>query len=426
MKARHSLLETPLSTLPTNLTEFSIDDRAQAWVSHGKFVLPPQKSGPLDKLTFAVKDIYDVQGHKTGFGNPTWLATHPAAQQNCPIVQSLLDAGATLCGKVISDEMTFSLNGDNIHYGTPLNSAAPDRVPGGSSNGSAAAVAAKSVDFALGSDTGGSTRVPASYCGIWGLRTTHGSLPTQGVSPMQPTFDTPTWLAHEPETFQKVGRVLLPDNPHKFTRLVHLQTLWDLADKDFVAHLRMVEAKLCEILKVKAEPETLFPANESLEQWRQAYATVGGREIWALHGEWITQHKPTFGAAIAQRIELASTVTQAQADLALKEVHRIRARIRQLIDQRTIAVLPSAASVAPLLIADAKSVNDVRMRTMHLTCVAGIGGLPQVSIPFKNADGVPVGVSLLGPVGSDRALIDLAVEIAAQLPRVKNTGGALL
>lgn len=417
MSARHRLLETPLSTLPTNPHAFPINDAARAWVSHGRFVIPPIESGLLDGLTFAVKDIYDVAGHKTGFGNPTWLATHQPAQQTCPIVQSLLQAGATLCGKLISDEMTFSLNGDNIHDGTPVNSAAPDRVPGGSSNGSAAAVAAKSVDFALGSDTGGSTRVPASYCGIWGLRTTHGSLPNQGVLPMQPMFDTLTWLAHDPETFMKVGAVLMPDNPHRFTRLVHFQSLWDLADEDFKVHLKTVQETLSKVLGLKAEPETLLPAQDSLEQWRQAYATVGGHELWALHGEWIKQNKPTFGPAIAQRIEQASTVTLEQADRALGEVHRIRARIRQLIDKNTITVLPSAASVAPLLSADAKSVNNVRMRTMHLTCVAGIGGLPQVSIPFKNADGVPIGISLLGPVGSDRTLIELAVHLVTQLPK---------
>jgi amidase len=417
MKACHCPLEARVSTLPTNTPDFPINDSARAWVRHGKFVIPPIKSGPLDGLTFAVKDIYDVAGYKTGFGNPTWLATHPPAQQTCPIVQTLLQAGATLCGKVISDEMTFSLNGDNIHDGTPLNSLAPDRVPGGSSNGSAAAVAAKSVDFALGSDTGGSTRVPASYCGIWGLRTTHGSLPNQGVLPMQPMFDTLTWLAHDPETFKKVGAVLMPDNPHRFTRLVHLQSLWDLADEDFKEHLNAVQETLSKILDLQAEPETLLPAQESLEQWRQAYATVGGHELWALHGEWIKQNKPTFGPAIAQRIEQTSTVTLAQAEVALVEVHRIRARVRHLIDKNTIAVIPSAASAAPLLSADAKSVNDVRMRTMHLTCVAGIGGLPQVSIPFKNVDGVPIGVSLLGPVGSDRTLIDLAVHLVTQLPQ---------
>lgn len=416
------IITPALSTQESTLVKppvpaFPIVDTAGAWVHHGQFVVAPRQSGPLDGLTFAIKDIYDVQGHRTGFGNPTWLATHPPAVATAPIVQRLLDAGATLLGKVISDEMTYSLNGDNIHDGTPLNANAPERVPGGSSSGSASAVSARLVDFALGSDTGGSTRVPASYCGVWGLRTTHGCLPCDGVRPIHPTFDTLTWLAHDPATFKRVSEVLLPLTAHSFERHLHLQSLWDLADPDFKAPLAAVQQALARRLQATPCPAAVVNAPDTLEDWRQAYATVGARELWSLYGPWIEQHRPAFAPAIAQRIATAATVTADAATIAASRVRTHREALRRLFDARTVAVIPSAASLAPHLAADPATVNDIRMRTMQLTCVAGIGGLPQVSIPLANADGIPVGVSLIGPMGSDRALINLAVQVASDLPR---------
>ena len=172
-----------------NTAAFDIDDDIGAWVPHGRFVLPGATQGPLAGLRFVAKDVFDVAGHPTGAGNPTWLATHAPATRHAPAVQALIDAGATLAGKVLTDELAYSLHGDNHHYGTPVNRAAPGRVPGGSSSGTAAAVAARKVDFGLGTDTGGSTRVPASYCGLWGLRTTHGALSADGLVPLHPGFD---------------------------------------------------------------------------------------------------------------------------------------------------------------------------------------------------------------------------------------------
>ena len=172
---------------------FPEHDPIGACVPHGKFTLAPTGSGLLDGLSFAVKDIFDIAGHPTSAGNPTWLATHAIPTQTSPLIEQLRAAGAQMTGKVLTDELAYSLNGDNIHYGTPLNSNAPTRVPGGSSSGSVAAVAAKLCDFALGSDTGGSTRVPASYCGVWGLRSTHDLLSRQHVVPLHTSYDTMTW-----------------------------------------------------------------------------------------------------------------------------------------------------------------------------------------------------------------------------------------
>ena len=220
---------------------FPIVDTVGAWVPHGHFIVSPQNSGPLDGLRFAVKDLYDVAGHPTGAGNPDWLASHPVASATSPLVQTLLMNGATLVGKTLTDELAYSIQGDNHHYGTPLNIAAPDRVPGGSSSGSAAAVAAELCDFALASDTGGSTRVPASYCGLWGLRTTHGRLSNANMVGLSPGFDTATWLAKQADVFDAVGSVLLAGEVRRqFKRAVVLSDAFELADDVFTEALQPV------------------------------------------------------------------------------------------------------------------------------------------------------------------------------------------
>ena len=393
---------------------FDIDDTVHAWVPHGRFAVAGRPGGPLSGLRFAAKDVFDVAGHPTGAGNPTWLATHPMATRHNPLVQALLDAGADLMGKVITDELAYSLQGDNLHYGTPINSAAPDCVPGGSSSGSCAAVAARLVDFALGTDTGGSTRVPASYAGIWGLRTTHGLLPAEGLVPLHPRFDTPTWLAHEAETFERVGRVLLPDTPFNPERLLVPQDAWSLADAVFDAPLARVRDALARRLGTSPEPAR-WCQGATLADWRQAYAIAGGHEGWRVHGDWIRTAQPTFSPAIAARWEAASRITDDDAAQASATSQAVRQRVRALLGADGVAVLPSAAGVAPRRDAAPAAVDAVRQRTMAITCIAGHAGLPQVSLPLRGARGEVLGVSLLGPAGTDLALIRLARALHAEL-----------
>ncbi len=396
---------------------FPEHDPIGACVPHGKFTLAPTGSGLLDGLSFAVKDIFDIAGHPTSAGNPTWLATHAIPTQTSPLIEQLRAAGAQMTGKVLTDELAYSLNGDNIHYGTPLNSNAPTRVPGGSSSGSVAAVAAKLCDFALGSDTGGSTRVPASYCGVWGLRSTHDLLSRQHVVPLHTSYDTMTWFAHDPETFKRVGQVLLPPSAFVPKRLLKPQALWELASEDFAAPLEAVLQAAQTALGVDAQTMSFTEQTQTLEQWRQAYVTHGAHEAWALHGDWIQRHQPTFAAPIAARWEQAKAVTQPQAQTAGAQVAQIRSQIRERLGADSVAIVPSAAGLAPLLQASGQEVDALRLRTMHITCVAGISGVCQVSIPFKNKDGVPVGVSLIGPAGSDLALIEFALILSKQLRR---------
>lgn len=390
--------------------EFPIDDRVGAWVPHGRFTIAGAVDGPLSGLRFAVKDIFDVAGHPTGAGNPTWLATHEIPSRSSPIVDRLLEAGAALMGKVVTDELAYSLHGDNVHYGAPQNAQAPKRVTGGSSSGSAAAVAAGLVDFALATDTGGSTRIPASYCGLWGLRTTHGLLSADGLVPLHPAYDTVTWLSHDSNTFCRVGAELLPSSSFRPRRLLRLDDACALADPVFELPLRCALRTLELQLDADVEPACASDGS-SLEAWRQAYITSGAYEGWQVHGDWITAHRPAFGAAIEARWRAASQIGADAAAEARALAAGIRARVRELIGDDGVAVLPSAASLAPLRDADPKAVDAVRMRTMAITCIAGLAGLPQVSIPMESPDGVPLGISLLGPAGSDLELMRLAQRV---------------
>ncbi len=398
--------------LPAGSTPFNIDDTVGAWVPHGKFILSPTTQGSLSGLRFAVKDIFDVAGYPTGAGNPTWLATHPVPTVSSPLVEQLRAAGAEVVGKVITDELAYSLNGDNVHYGTPINVNAPGRVPGGSSSGSVAAVAARLCDFALGSDTGGSTRVPASYCGVWGLRTTHDLLTRENVVPLHPSFDTMTWFAHDADTFARVAQVLLPSTATTFRRVFKPMELWELAHSDFEAHLNRVLATAEKLLAAPSQDISFTQPGETLEDWRRAYATAGAHEAWSLHGDWINAQHPTFSAPITSRWELASTISDDAACRAREKVGAIRQQVRDLLGTDGIAIVPSAAGVAPARDASGEAVDALRMRNMQITCVAGISGVCQVSIPFRNAEGLPVGISLIGPAGSDLALIRLAIAIA--------------
>ena len=389
------------------------DAAVSPFVPHGHFTVSPLRTGPLSGLRFAAKDLFDVAGHPTGAGNPVWLETHPIPGRHSPVIAHLLEQGAELCGKTLTDELAYSIHGDNIHYGMPVNPAAPDRIPGGSSSGSVSAVAARTVDFALGTDTGGSTRVPASYCGVWGLRTTHGLISRDGLVPLHPAFDTVTWFAHAADTFLRVAESLLPESGFSPKRLFVLDDAIQMADGNFLPALNTVRKELSLLLGTESQATSI--ADEPLDEWRKVYVTAGAYEGWQVHGGWISSHTPNFAPPIAARWEAAARVTAEQSQLAILRQQAIRRHVHTLLGRDAVAILPSAASVAPLRQTDGATIEDIRMRTMRISCIAGLCGLPQVSIPLRDRDGLPIGVSLLGPEGSDLELIRLAIRLHATL-----------
>jgi amidase len=390
-----------------------IIDTAGAFVPHGLFEVEPTAAGPLSGLTFAAKDLFDIEGHVTGAGNPRWLETHPPAAKTAPAVSAILAAGAKMIGKTITDELAYSLNGDNIHYGTPKNSKAPGRVPGGSSSGSASAVAAGLCDFSLGSDTGGSVRIPASYCGLYGIRTTHGAIPAEGVVPLMPSFDTAGWFARDADMFALVGKAFLPQQADAplFSRLVIAEDAFALTDPEVRSAFT---AKLSFITRSFAHPERLeVSGGDGLEAWRQTFRTASAYETWQIHGAWIGKEKPGFSAHIAERFAYGKSVRKADADAARAKQAAIKARLADIVTQDTLIALPAAPGPAPELVATGAEVEDFRQRVQRLTCIASLAGLPQISLPCLEIDGAPVGLSFIGASGSDRRLIEFVRQLPA-------------
>jgi amidase len=386
-----------------------IIDTAGAFVPHGLFEVEPTAAGPLSGLTFAVKDLFDIEGHVTGAGNPRWLETHSPAAKTAPAVSAILAAGAKMIGKTITDELAYSLNGDNIHYGTPKNSKAPDRVPGGSSSGSASAVAAGLCDFSLGSDTGGSVRIPASYCGLYGIRTTHGAISAGGVVPLMPSFDTVGWFARDAELFARVGKVLLPapaDVP-LFSRLVIAEDAFAITDPEVRSALN---AKLGLVARSFANLERLaVSGGDGLEAWRQTFRTASAYETWQVHGAWIENENPGFSVPVAERFAYGKNIRKADSDAARAKQAAIKTRLADIVTPGTVVVLPAAPGPAPKLVASGAEVEDFRQRLQRLTSVASLGGLPQVSIPCLEINGAPVGLSFMGAEGSDRSLLEFVL-----------------
>lgn len=389
------------------------DDPLGAFCRENHITLPGASSGPLAGLTFAAKDVFAIAGATTGNGHPDWLRTHEPETATAPAVQRVLDAGATLLGKTRTDELCYSLTGENFHYGTPCNPRDPARVPGGSSSGSASAVAGGLIDFALGTDCGGSIRVPASYCGIYGMRPTHGRIPLEGIPPFAPSFDCVGWFARDAQLLQTVGRVLLADDapPRSFGKLLICADAFDLVAAEIADVLAPCCARLAEVLGVSAERVRV--AEDGLEAWAQTFRTVQAAEIWASLGGWITETQPRFGPGIAERFAAAAAVNRADVEPALAHLARIAQRMDRLLQPGVVLCMPTTPRPAPLkgLAADDIEVA-YRNQALNLLCMAGLAGLPQISMPLAELNGLPVGFSILAARGADTDLLELAVRIS--------------
>lgn len=380
-----------------------MEDIANAFID--TFTLEESTAGPLAGLTFGAKDLFDVAGRIAGCGNPEWARTHQPATEHAPAVAQLLEAGARLVGMTHTDELAYSLMGVNVHYGTPLNTADPRRVPGGSSSGSAAAVAAGMVDFGLGSDTGGSVRLPASFCGVWGIRTTFGLISLDGAMPFTHSFDTVGWFARSADVMARVAEAFACPDASAPTRLLLPVDVWARASADTVAALAPTLAAL-EADMGPATPIILSP--EGLENWREIFRVCQASEIWDVHGEWVSANTPDFGPGIKERFEIASKITPSEFEAAFERKVEIQAQIREIMTPETVLVMPTSPGPAPLRAEPEDALNDFRMRAFEMLCTAGLAGLPQLSVPAGTVDQGPVGLSLLGAPGQDRQLIKLA------------------
>ncbi len=360
-------------------------------------------SGPLSGFTFGVKDVFDVANVPTGFGSPAWLNTHPIPSRTAPFISSLVDAGASLVGKTHTDELTYSILGINAHYGTPINTAAPDRVPGGSSSGSAAAVAAKLVDFAIGSDTGGSVRTPASFCGIYGFRPTHGRISLENARPLAKSFDTLGWFARDPEILLKVGETLLNEARSTLSNASYffLKEAFDLLPANVAE-----QAKEAIALRLgNPQISTVSIGNNDLQDWAETFRILQGAEIWKEYGGWGKEHFNEMGPGIKERFEAASIITEEQRKAALLKQIKAISTLDQLLAENTYLILPTVIDIAPRLNSTANELDSFRKNSFKLLCIAGLCGLPQVSLPLLTIQDAPFGVSILAKQNMDMPLL---------------------
>ncbi|MGL5114228.1 MAG: amidase [Beijerinckiaceae bacterium] len=370
------------------------------------------RTGSLKGLTFAVKDLYDVAGYPTGAGSPHMLAMSQIKTKHADAVRKLLEAGAKFVGKTITDELAFSMNGKNAHFGTPSNGAALDRIPGGSSSGSAAVVSHGLCDFALGTDTGGSVRAPANHCGLYGLRPTHGRISLKGVHDLSRSFDTCGWFARDAAAFARVGEVLLGRDRRRFPdrpRLLLAMDCFALLSTEAQAALKPAVAQL-EAALGPAKPITTAP--DGFEQLYWAFRRLQGREAWETDGAMIERYLPPLGPGVAERFAFARAVTDDEVRDAIHVRDRFTTHLEALLGNDGVLVLPTMADIAPLLSDGEAELESYRNRSLNLLCLSGLSRLPQLSMPLALRLGAPLGLSILGPSGSDRALIDMATQIA--------------
>ena len=392
-----------------------VNDPLNAFCRDSEAYLAGVPGGPLADLTFAAKDIFDVVGHVTGGGNPDWKASHSPTVSTAWAVQVLVDAGATMVGKTHTDELTRGIFGENVHYGTPTNPRAPGRAPGGSSSGSAAAVAGGLVDFALGSDTGGSVRVPASFCGLYGLRPTHGRIPLDGLLLQAPSYDTIGWFARDIEVFARVGAVLLRPGVAASAprRLIIAEDAFELAEPETVEALRPHVDAVASVIG-DVQRERIAPG--SLDAWGQQQQVLQGREAWETARDWIDQHNPRFAFSVTERYIMGRSFSDEEVREARQTKEEVVARVRGLLADNAFICLPTAIGPAPLLGESQQARRALQSRNSMLTFIAGTSGTPQINLPLAEVDGLPVGLSLIGPPGADEALIALAQSLASAAP----------
>jgi len=390
-----------------------LHDPAHAFVPYPDAPVARAATGPLADLSFAAKDLFDVAGYPTGGGNPIVLAMSGIKTRTAPTVQKLLDAGARFAGKTVTDELAFSMNGNNAHFGAPINGGAPTRITGGSSSGSASAVSSNLCDFALGTDTGGSVRAPANHCGLYGLRPTHGRVSLEGALDLAPSFDTCGWFARDIGTFARVADVLLGADatplPER-VRLLRPDDVWALAVPAAIEALKGAADRVQGLLGA-AKGTTV--ALESFDTMYWNFRYLQSREAWLTDGPLIERYAPPLGPGVAERFAWSREVTDAQVAAGRTFRTAFREHLAALLGTDGVLLMPTMPDIAPLRSDSEAALEDYRNRAIRMLCIAGLAGFPQLSMPLASRDGAPLGISLLGPAGSDRSLVALAQRLAS-------------
>ena len=412
------------------ITAAHVTPRAQAldrsvWRTVGDPLYQGAWDGPLAGLTVAVKDVFAIKGYRIGAGNPAFLDAAKPETSTAPAVGDLLRGGASLRGIARTDEFAYSIAGDNAHYGTPPNGAVPGALPGGSSSGPASAVRTGQADIGLATDTAGSVRVPASYQGLWGLRTTHGLVPRQGMHPLAQSFDTVGWLTRDGATMQQVADWCLGYDGSESTENVYGASGADLPWRLLVPEEILAAAEpetrtafdslLSRIAASDDRPALTRVGLGSLDDFFEPFRTVQGAEAWRNNREWLEANPGAVAAAVAERFRIAAGVTPEAEASARSALEPLRRHINQLVES-AVLLMPTVPGPAPLRTYGGERIDAVRQATLRMTSPAAVGGLPAISVPLLTVSSplgaAPVGVCLVSRAGTDIALVRLARRLA--------------
>ena len=410
----------PIINKESEIKQTVIDHDSAIFCKHGPKDLSISDNGALVGKRLAVKDLFALKGEKNSAGNPDWSAQASEASSNAFAVERLLQQGCRFVGFTHTDEIAYSLEGNNIHFGAAENPKLKGHACGGSSMGSAAAVAAGLADIGLGTDTGGSIRVPASYCGLFGFRPSHGAVNSEGLIPLAPAFDTTGWFTQSAELLEKVGEQLLPQkesNPFSDLseqELVVCDELFDLVQPELASALKLELTRITPLFK----KVTQFKLQDKsiLTKLADTFRILQGREISRTHGLWVKKEKPSFAPAVAQRFNMAMALTEQEEQQAKEIQLQWQSIVKQNLSNTSVLFLPTTPTIAPKLGADTSS---IRMNILTLTAIAGLTGSAQVHLPLINIKHLetiaPYGFSLLMLKNNDLSLLKLTNKLAKQL-----------
>ncbi|KAK4280692.1 hypothetical protein QN277_012280 [Acacia crassicarpa] len=393
---------------------------------------PPKAPHPLTGLTFAVSDVFDINGYVTSFGHPDWARTHGPASQTSAAVSSLVDGGATCIGRTVVDELAFGISGENKHFGTPTNPAVHARVPGGSSGGSAVAVAADLAEFSLGIDTVGGVRVPAGFCGVLGFRPSYGAVSHMGIIPVATSLDTVGWFAKDPKVLNRVGHILLPAsfvgprNPRQIiiaddcfqqinvplekSSQVVIKSTEKLFGRQVLKHMNLGDYFSSEVPSLKAvacqHVNGELKHSSSLKLLASVMQLIQRHEFRLKHEAWMNTEKPTLHPAISAQLQEKFEVSDADVENWKSVRNEMRIAVNSLMKDEGVLVIPTVADFPPKLGGKEILSDDYRSRLFSLLSIASISGCCQVSIPIGIHDKCPLSVSLIARHGGDRFLLD--------------------
>ena len=359
--------------------------------------------GNLLDMRFLCKDMCQIKGFKTSCGNPDFYKHTAEATENAPFLEKILNEGAILEGITICDEFFYSIIGENIHYGTPSNKNAPNCVPGGSSSGSAAALTQINYDFTIGTDTGGSVRVPASFCGIYGFRPTHGRINLNKVYPMSESFDTLGWFSNNKSNMLKVGKVFfdhfeeIPIEQKNI--LIPIDIINNLDENIKSQFYDYCENKFKNLKKVQ-----LSKYNKS--ELAECFRVIQGYEIKLSMLPWIQKYNPKISTEINSRFEVTKNITVNMYNESINLRKEFVSELDKNLSKEALIIFPTTPFSAPITGQSDNDLSELRKKVMEFTCIGGLSSRPQISIPkFKGSTG-PIGLSILGNKNTDEIILN--------------------